>query len=1095
MNDIIAKATVAQHRASNPQSSFFVSANAGSGKTSVLTQRIARLLLHGVNPARILCLTYTKAAASEVQNRIFDVLAKWVLYDDDRLGEELARVGEAGEIKSERLKSARQLFVKALETPGGLKVQTIHAFCASILKRFPLEAGVSPSFQEMNESESEELFREARDAIFLENPDKVENWQTILPLHDDRAFIDVLSKFSSQNELNKIASQFGDGPIETNIDDLNVCLSQILKKFNREPQFFDKAQKAAWERSKIAIEQSDFGEALKEFRAVFFTGHKLRARVEKARQSEANTGAEDLELIESAISIIEKYNQFFFWNTQFELYKFGFLVSVRYQLLKTKRGLLDYDDLIDKASALLCAQDKINWVMFRLDGNIDHILVDEAQDTNPKQWKIIDALVEQLPESDSQQRSVFIVGDYKQSIFGFQGANSDIFLNKREEYSQIFKSFDMPFEDGEMATSFRSSPLILEFVDHIFKDRFSEGVSKDIEHFAAQEHKSGEVELWSFIEEVSEKKEPLWPNGQISPKVDTEVKIAHSVAAKIAAELAQKKMIEDEGQWRSVRPSDYLILVRKRKKFYEALQSELQRLNVPIAGVDQLRLNDELAIKDIMSILRYIQSPFDQFSLACFLKSPFCNLDDSDLFKLTDRSPNTSPNLEEAMKANTEKYGEILSMIAFLRDKAYQSRPYDLIAAFLAAFDGEARLRKRLGPSVQDAIASFLDLALSYEAQNTPSILGFVNWFDKQELRIKREFESRGDAVRVMTSHGAKGLEAPIVICPFFDYSDKSDNLVNWPEGPIYVKDIFDGFHMPKAIQEAHIQNKLKAQYEERRLLYVALTRAQSRLWLICSGKIKNSERSGSFTSFDVFEAASRALEKCAGVNDEAEFLEYKIQTKRIGAFEQAIDKEEVVDRAPPVLKLKRSQFAQHPKIKTVGLSDIIAETGPQTNKQGRGAAFGNAVHYLIENWRSLDRAGSLNYRVFTDVDVTEALCEARSVVQKHSDLFASDLLHEVPIVYNVRENLRVRGRLDALKLSDDRIRIVDFKTDHIPIQKFEDLSSRYQEQLSFYWSILKNKYPNHKVTAEIIWTIDGSVCSGTQDQLTHSFQNFCARL
>ena len=1082
MNQRSINANADQHEASNPMRSSFVSANAGSGKTSVLTQRIARLLLKGVRPESILCLTYTKAAAGEIQNRVFGYLAEWVLLEDDALIEKLGAAGEQGELSSEILVSARRLFAQALETPGGLKIQTIHAFASSILRRFPLEAGVSPNFTELGELEKEQIFRRAVENTVTDNLEKARYWRTLFAL-DNEGILENITRFTRKYTPYELAREHD---LQQPVDVAEICDEVHSKLSNVANADRVKALGSTSEKYWISLQSHvKEGEHIRALEDIIAMSHTQSGSINAALLKRANGTTkvtnEVMDLCNWLIDVGVTCQHTRFCQINAELYNYGFELRLEFERLKSKSFALDYDDLIDRCQKLLNSNDRMNWVMFKLDGGIEHILVDEAQDTNDAQWRIIDALAQQLPSALDRDRSLFVVGDEKQSIFAFQGANPDIFLAKRDEYEAYFKQNSRPFYIGSMSTSFRSSQIILNFVDEVFKDDLAEGLGDEIAHIALHDDTPGSVEVWPFyeIESDKEKSNESWSEVEITAEENVKIKLARDIATMIETELAQGKQILSKDGWRSVEPGDYLILTRKRDDVYRFVQNELQKRGVPIAGVDKMKLNTELPVMDIMALLRYVVSPFDNFSLACFLRSPIVGLSEQALFELC---ADKKMPLISALKKQSEKYGEVIEMIASVRELAQSQRPFDIISAFLIKYDVEGRLRSRLGLAVTDAVASLLDQAIAYEQAEPPTLTGFITWFDRQEIQVKRELEETSDAVRVMTIHGAKGLEAPIVIVPLVDSRDPSGSSIKNIYGKVLMAQ--NSVLRPPVITEKleAIANKQFA--EERRLLYVALTRAKSRLIMICGGKLGEDKKNARNKPSHFYGYLCNALDQTEGEYSEVDFGESVIRMKSWKTISSA--GVPYMEGKTPV-KLAILPFDKLDSVRPeAGLSQNLPAYESKQKQNALGAEYGTMVHDMIENWPKIGEASFINLQERAHYAL--AFEEARAVIQKYPELLEDRTLFETEMNIEPIDGLKLEGRIDAICFENEKIRIIDFKSERKPVKVFADLPQRYQMQLAVYWACVKDLALQKSVSAEIIWTVDQTALIATDSELEGAY-------
>src|SRR6056297_216641 len=781
-------ASRAQVIAARPDRSTWLSANAGSGKTRVLTNRVARLLLDGVNPQHILCLTYTKAAASEMQIRLFDTLGRWAMMPDGDLAAALDDLGHAGETGPDMLRRARRLFAQAIETPGGLRIQTIHAFCAALLRRFPLEAGVTPDFTEMDDQTARLLRAEIVEEI-ADGP----NAPALAALarhHSDESLdglaLDILGK----------QADFAAAP-----DDAALCAAlgqpADLGRETIEAQVFLGSEAALLDRLLPALRAGsrtdgtaadrlatlaalDF-DALPVLEGVFLTGASAKAPF-FARIGSFPTKATR----EALAPVMDEIEQ---WMARVEtarearlalrtvertraLHDFAQVFLRLYSAAKQRRGLLDFDDLILRARDLLTDPSVAAWVLYRIDGGIDHILVDEAQDTSPVQWQVIERLAQEFTAGAGARagvpRTLFVVGDRKQSIYSFQGADAREFDRMRREFGHRLKAMGQPLQDMEMEYSFRSSRAILDLVDQTFANSQNSGFTPKQGHKTHKSDLPGRVDLWPVVEKPAKDDDPVW----YSP---VDVKAANDPATVLAQRVAKtiRRMV-DEGQlipddnaqtgMRRIRPGDVMILVQRRSDLFHEIIRECKAQDLPIAGADRLKVGAELAVKDLAALLSFLATPEDSLSLAIALRSPLFGWSEADLYKLA--HGRRQKYLWAALRERADDHPETMAVLNDLRGQADYLRPYDLIERILTRHDGRRKLLARLGTEAEDGIDALLAQAMAYEGSAVSSLTGFLVWMETDEMEIKRQMDSAGDRIRVMTVHGAKGLEAPVVILP-----------------------------------------------------------------------------------------------------------------------------------------------------------------------------------------------------------------------------------------------------------------------------------------------------------------------------------------
>ena len=794
----ITPAGLMQREAAHPGRNTWLSANAGSGKTRVLTDRVARLLLNGVEPQHILCLTYTKAAASEMQNRLFKRLGAWAMKPDDDLRRDLLELGE-DEMTTPRLARARQLFARAIESPGGLRIQTIHSFCGSLLRRFPLEAGVPPAYAEKDDRAARlmrsDIVEEMADTLA---PGAVRRLTEVQNGEDFTKLVEQIARhrgsFTPPMGADQVWQMFGlppgfgvadvlagvflgdegrlvaelepllragsktDGQAADVLSGLDYAAPNLATLIGLEGVLLNKdGSKDPAKHFAAKIGDFPTKDTRARLGALIDPLNDLMARVESARP------------LRLALATAEK---------TLALHQFAGVFLPEYEARKAARGLLDFDDLIARARALLTDRSLAAWVLFRLDGGIDHILVDEAQDTSPDQWELIESLAAELTSgqgASNRPRTLFVVGDKKQSIYSFQGADVVAFDRKRDLFLERLAGGEA-LRLRSLTHSFRSSPAILSVVDATFRGPEQAAIGGEASHIAFNETLAGRVDVWPVVESAGKLEPGPWedPLDQPHPE-DAEVRLARDIAAKIKALVTGGEQIPQvpRNGGPSARPvhyGDFLILVQRRSPLFHEIIRACKALDLPIAGADRLKLGGEMAVKDLSALLAFLDTPEDDLSLAAVLRSPLCGWSESDLYQLA------QPRKGYLWEALRDHPGHAHTR-AFLDDMRGQAdflRPYDLIERVLHRHDGRRKLLARLGPEAEDGIDELLSQALAYETSEVPSLTGFLVWMETDEVEVKRQLDAEGSRIRVMTVHGAKGLEAEIVILP--DTGDRKPN-------------------------------------------------------------------------------------------------------------------------------------------------------------------------------------------------------------------------------------------------------------------------------------------------------------------------------
>ena len=856
--------------AANPEVSAFVSANAGSGKTYVLAQRVINLLLRGVDPAKILCITFTKTAAANMANEVFRRLAAWTALDDAALDEQIRLSTGKTPSTGERAR-ARRLFASALETPGGLKVQTIHAFCTRLLHQFPFEANVAARFTVLDEPSTAQLLERLILEVMLQaaaEPDSVlgKALATAIVVAADITFKEVIGDaIKARDAIEKwveraggidkaiedLSSSFEIDPSDSEEEICRQCESVgipsrewgKLSKLFANKKRYDEYQAARW---KSAAELG-WPSAIDDYLSVFLRdedgtpkGDAYLMGKELRKEHPAVWEKLDAERTR-VVTCYQRLRGVRARERTRALVTIAKEVIDRYQTEKERRALLDYDDLIDRTLALF-KNVSAAWVLYKLDLGIDHILIDEAQDTSPKQWEIIKTMAAEFMPGGSRpntRRTLFAVGDEKQSIFSFQGAAPEAFDVMRRLFAQQFDTPDLGWKFLRFHHSFRSGAAVLGSVDQVFSGReVYESVTTDVagipKHESLPDAAPGLVELWPLVE-PAEKKEiegwdaPFDTESEKSPRVLLAQKIAKHVKLWCANGLAA---------------SDVLVLVRQRGPLFEAIIRALKNESVPVAGADRLVLTEHIAVMDLMALADCLLLPNDDLALASVLKSPLFGLTEDQLFEL---AWNRKGSLRGSLRAHATDmlFGAIDAELDKLAGAARRLSPFAFFADVLGPRQGRKKFLARLGPEANDALDEFLNLALDYEVRETASLQGFLAWLRAAQSEVRRDMEMARDEVRVMTVHGAKGLEANTVILADTTTEPKGAHppkLLTLSSGAIiWAKRKQDD---TSTMEDSRAAAERAAINEYRRLLYVAMTRAAKRL-VVCGSKgpNKNSRR------------------------------------------------------------------------------------------------------------------------------------------------------------------------------------------------------------------------------------------------------------
>ncbi|WP_282153658.1 double-strand break repair helicase AddA [Ruegeria atlantica] len=1106
-------ATERQVQAARPDASTWLAANAGSGKTRVLTDRVARLLLGGVQPQHILCLTYTKAAASEMQNRLFDRLGQWAMKDDVGLLSQLTDLGVPGVIDPERLAQARTLFARAIETPGGLKIQTIHSFCASLLRRFPLEAGVSPQFSEM-EDRAAALLREEIVEDFAAGP--------------QATLIEDVAWFVTDTGFDKLTAAITQ---KRNLFAQPLEWADVLQRFELADGFDEDAligrvflggevelirsilpvlSESGGNNAKAADKLAAFTEArvssLPILESVLLTGKsakepftaKINSFPTKALREGALVGKmPQLEALMLRVEAAREHRlALVAARKTMVLHRFATAFLPEYERRKQLRGWLDFDDLILRARQVLNDPAVAEWVLYRLDGGIDHILVDEAQDTSPDQWDVVEKLAQEFTSGEGArsgvERTIFVVGDKKQSIYSFQGADPQAFDLMQAEFGRKLLESGSKLWDSTLEYSFRSSSAILSLVDILFENRAEAGFHKESQHRAFKADLPGRVDLWPVVEKVEDDEDTDWTDPVDRPGARHHtVILAEKVAQSIKAMIDQGETIPEDGETpgtfvrRKVQPGDFLILVQRRSDLFAEIIRACKAADLPIAGADRLKVGAELAVKDLAALLSFLATPEDSLSLATVLKSPLFGWGEQQLFDLAHRRKEQF--LWAALRQRAEEYPETLAVLHDLRGQIDFLRPYDLIERILTRHDGRRKLLGRLGAEAEDGINALLSQALAYERTDIPSLTGFLVWMQTDDLEIKRQMSGVGSMIRVMTVHGSKGLEAPIVILP--DTGKRQaprDAEIMVAEGTPLWKVPADA--SPALIARARDEARAREENERLRLLYVALTRAEKWLIVAAAGDVGKDGTSW-------YQMVQAAMERAGAVAPPgSESLRLSHGDWGASPIVEATGTAVAVTGLPaPFLS---PATPPEPEAETLSPSDLGgAKALPSDAGQDEEAAKlrGTRLHLLLEHLPLIARKDwpQLCARVLPDMqdaerqELMDEACDVLTAAHLQS-VFATDALAEVPVTADLNGR-RMHGVIDRLIITDTEVQVIDFKTNATVPNSAETCPEGLLRQMGAYANALSQVYPNHEIRTAILWTRTADLMWLPHDLVTHA--------
>lgn len=1119
----------AQRSASHPETSVWVGASAGTGKTKVLTDRVLRLLLGDTKPERLLCLTFTKAAAAEMANRLNAVLAGWAVMQDAALADRLAAL--TGDLPDpERMTRARRLFAQVLDTPGGLKIQTIHAFCQALLRRFPLEAGIAPHFEVMDEQTARELLLAARDRMLTKARDGkdtalAEALDAVTRRAGEEAFGTLMDALTGERgRLTRLLAEHGglDGLVAAIHTRIGVAVGESEEQTIAAACRDDAFDGAGLKRAMEALAQG--GKTDKEraalideflaypaertarysaYRLAFFTKEgEVRSRLATKAVIDSFPGITSIfsQEIERLTRLDAKLRALRVAAATAALLRLGADMLALYARVKESRALLDYDDLILATRDLLHGGEGVAaWVLYKLDGGIDHVLIDEAQDTNPEQWELIEALTDEFFAGLGARelpRTIFAVGDVKQSIYSFQRAERAEFIRMRAAFRNRAGLAGKGWAEVGLTTSFRSTQAVLGLVDSVFNaDPARHGViepGEALEHLVYRTGQAGRVELWPLIAPEPRQTLEPWPLPVVVRSGDSPSgKLARIVAERIKGWIGNEAL---PAKGRNVRAGDILVLVRRRGGFVEELVKQLKEREVPVAGIDRMVLTEQMAVMDLMALGDFLLLPEDDLTLATVLKGPLIGLTEEQLF---DIAWNRTGSLWAALQASPQTSAQQAAVtLSTLLARVDFVRPYGLYAEILGQGKGREKLIGRLGYEADDPIDEFLSAALLYEREHVPSLQGFLAWLRAASGDIKRDLEAGRDEVRVMTVHGAKGLQAPIVILPdtvatpraqdipplLWTRDDPSGGLMLWSPNRAFDDDV---------AAAARDDARRRQMEEYRRLLYVALTRAEDRL-IVCGWETRNATPDECW--YRLVERAMLAKGDELDCGFIAPDARGRLRTNPQSATVTVTEK----PHRPPLHPVTPEAWAAAPPVPEPTPSRPLAPSRPSGEEpsvrsplgeeaMAEAARFkrGTLIHRLLQTLPELPAARRAEAaRRFLErpvnglrtADVEAYAAEALAVLDDPAfgAIFGPGSVAEVPVVGRIGEGgnaIVISGQIDRLLVAEAEVLVIDYKTNRPPPLAVADVSPVYLRQMACYQAALAAVYPGRPVRCALLWT------------------------
>ena len=1138
-------------RATNPESSIWVSANAGSGKTYLLSRRVIRLLLEGSRPSELLCLTFTKAAAAEMSNRVFEILGKWSVMGREQLTEEvsdlLGRTAKPGE-----LTRARKLFALSLDTPGGLRIQTIHAFCESLLHQFALEANVPGHFQLLDELEQASYVAEARQRVELaglgQGPaagylpgrrELADAFQTIRAFASEDAIEQAIREMLSGNHEFLSWIEAGGGTagsammpvwksadVSRDTDRLALLESFISETNYSREQLFELQQLARAkaserydqlaERLEIVLSSAN-PEAIFDVRRQIFLKDKDTPRPSLVNAAFLKTEPVQAELLaQEGLLVMEQYHRLRtleVLKASEALFIIVEAVLAEYGHLKHSRGRLDFDDLIARTYNLLCRDGIGAWVRYKLDYGISHVLVDEAQDTSPLQWKIIEAVTEDFfagKGSHEETRTLFVVGDEKQSIYSFQGADIGEFDEQKRQFRRKVESAGQKAKpEDSLSLSYRSVPEVLSAVDQVFslpENRRGLGETATLGHVANRFSHSGDVILWEPVLKPKRNDPESWLDDPSEQTGDAELQLAGRIADTIERWTSNGEQLAGHG--RPIRCGDILILVRKRDRFVRAMIRKLKERGLPTAGADRLKLTDHILVEDLLALGRFAINAIDDLSLAGALKSPVFGFSEEQLFELAHGRKGELLHRSLARRGEAEPgsiWAQAARQLDLIRRLAEKLPVYEFYARLCSHLDLRKRYVERLGHEVEEILDGFLQAALDHDASSGLGLEAFIETLASAEPEIKREIELESNEVRVITAHSAKGLEKPIVF--LVDpggpaYGSSHHPKIAWTDdgAPLWIP---KGEYRIALTENYFAEAERAAEEEYRRLLYVGMTRAADRL-IVC-GYV--SERHLSAENWHAM--VKRGLQAPPAddkLNGRLEAFDdhgqpaWRWQIDRRGSGKAAKPEQDrdlssaTIDELPQWVSPAVREPAPPRPLSPSGVLQVLEVGEPSgavaASAGGAAMARGTIIHHLLQILPEVPSGErpvmigryftASRFRALTGQLTTEARDDiATSVLALLENPAMADLLGpqsraEVEIMGKLALSgmeRTVHGKVDRLAVVQDNVIIADYKSGSVVPATAEAAPMEYLAQMALYREILKPVFEGRKIISRLIWT------------------------
>ena len=1023
-----------QRQASDPTHSIWVSASAGTGKTKILTDRVLRLLISGVQFQKILCLTFTNAAALEMQSRIKSKLELFANLEDSKLLQELELLIGRRAVDRE-IENAKTLYHRLLSSKDNINIYTIHAFCQRMLKLFAFEVGINPEFQILDDISARQILNQIRNQLYI-NPDHSELINFFLTNFHEVTIDDIFTEIIQQKIKFK---QLFTNDIPHVLHDVAIIIQQLSDVYSRAEQLLAK-----------------YEIRLKDDIQLFFLTQDYAKRKTLVSKAVERQYPELLNLLESLQEQIFQLDQLVkmqeMENYTALVIKLAKTFLEQYDSCKNEHSLLDYDDLIYYTKLLLTDEDKKAWLLYKQSGGVEHLLVDEAQDTSPEQWEIIASIVAEFYTSTNHDNTIFVVGDEKQSIFSFQGANLSSFDAVNVHLSAKLFEAQKNFKNITLEWSYRSTAEILDIaylvLDQIKRTTPHLFTSHNAKIIPFREAHKGKVELWSLVK--GQKDDDLfWPLPEDHNNSNTPRQLlAQKIANFIKNQIKSLKILPATNAL--IKESDFMILVRKRDEFVFELIDCLKKNGLNVEDVDRVALDQSLSVLDLMAVAKFVLLPIDDLNLACLLKSPIIGLSEEALQHIAIERGTFS--IWDYIKNNISEYAVICSKLEYLLQVYRAANASNFFSIVVDCLNIREILIAHNGVNSNDLINELIYLSANYGNNIENSLQSFVYWFENNQIDIKRNLDS-SNKIRIMTAHASKGLQAPVVIlCDTTSVPINSNKFVWDQEGRMFTS--AKSTSSPEFFKALKERERQKEMQEYIRLLYVAITRAEDYL-VVCGYQLDSTLPQNCW-----YELVARAM----GTHKVEELGDTENNLVNV-----AVNSEVTIPWIPNSISINN--------IVKMAKQDCPGRSPLQTDNS---LEYGRIFHKILEDAVKVNDFSVLDNHPFIQrlpLNLQEKIHKNIHTMLNNKEFMAlnsQELQSEVAIGVSIEEHINKTGRIDLLAIDQDKVTIIDYKSDTNPPNDIQLVKESYIDQLNFYRHIIQKLYPQNETVCKILWLENG---------------------